>query len=333
MQELHGKWILGLVMALVVASITMPASAEEEQVPDQKVAVVNGSTISRAEFDRQLKGAQRRMMMMRGGAHGASDVSELEKMTLDGLIERELLYQASKEQGFEGNEEEVNKRFEKMKERFPGQAEFDDALDKMNLTEEKVKDQLRKDLAVEALINERIVENTTLSEEEVQAYYDENPDSFKKAGQVRASHILIKVPADADDEQKAAARKEIEQIQEKLQNGEDFAALAKEFSGCPSSAKGGDLGYFERGQMVKPFEDAAFALEPGKTSDIVETRFGYHLIKVVDRKPESTIPLEEVKERLIRFLKQTKIQDGIGDYVEELRQTAKIETFLEGTSE
>lgn len=353
MQVKHGRWCLILVMALVLASITLPVSAEETQAPveevkapveetqapaeetqtpDDKIAVVNGSAIPRAEFDRQLEGAQRRIMMMRG-ARGGSDVSDLKKKTLDGLIERELLYQASQEKGIVVDEVEINKRLGTMKTRFPGQAEFDNALSQMALTEEMVKDQLRQGLAVEGLVEEQIVKNVTISDEEIKAYYDDNPDSFKKPEQVQASHILIKFPPEADDAQKAEVRKEIEQIQEKLQNGEDFAALAKEFSKCPSSAKGGDLGSFGRGQMVKPFEDAAFTLEPGKTSDVVETRFGYHLIKVADRQPESTVPFEEVKEGLIRFLKQTKIQEGISEYVGELRKTAKIETFLEEPSE
>jgi len=332
MQAKNGKWCLILVMALVLASITLPVSAEETQAPDDKIAVVNGSAITRAEFDHQLEGAQRRMMMTKG-AQGGSDVSGLKKRILDRLVERELLYQASQEKGIEVDEVEINKRLEKMKARFPGQAEFDNALSKMALTEEMVKDQLRQDLAVEGLVDEQIVQKITISDEEIKAFYDDNPDSFKKPEQVQASHILIKFSPDADDPQKAEARKEIEQIQEKLKNGEDFAALAKEFSKCPSGAKGGDLGHFGRGQMVGPFEDSAFALEPGKTSDVVETSFGYHLIKVVDRKPESTVPLEEVKEGLMRFLKQTKIQEGISEYVGELKKTAKIETFLEETSE
>jgi peptidyl-prolyl cis-trans isomerase C len=104
--------------------------------------------------------------------------------------------------------------------------------------------------------------------------------------QVHARHILVKVDPKADATQKAAARKKIEDIQKQLKNGEDFSELAKKASDCPSNAKGGDVGYFGRGQMVKPFEDAAFSLKPGEVSGIVETEFGLHLIKVMDKKPE-----------------------------------------------
>ncbi len=108
----------------------------------------------------------------------------------------------------------------------------------------------------------------------------------KRFHQVKASHILIKVDAKTDEAKKTEARKKIEEVQQKLKDGGDFAALAKEYSEGPSNVKGGDLGYFGRGQMAKPFEDAAFALTPNEVSDVVETRFGYHLIKVYDNETE-----------------------------------------------
>jgi peptidyl-prolyl cis-trans isomerase C len=101
--------------------------------------------------------------------------------------------------------------------------------------------------------------------------------------------------------------------------------LAKEFSECPSNIKGGDLGYFGRGKMVKPFEDAAFALKTGEVSDIVETRFGYHLIKVVDKKPASVMGYEDVKDQVGQFLKKQKTGKELKGYIEELRKKAVIE--------
>ena len=110
--------------------------------------------------------------------------------------------------------------------------------------------------------------------------------------------------------------------------GEEFAVLAKEFSEGPSSANGGDLGNFRRGQMVKPFEEAVFTLRPGEVSDIVETEFGYHLIKVIDKKPETTIAYEDIKDRLEQHLKQEKVQREVSLYVEKLKEKAKVERFL-----
>ena len=177
-------------------------------------------------------------------------------------------------------------------------------------------------------MDREIVQKITVTDKEIRTYYDSNLDRFKQSEQVKASHILIPVDPKADDAEKAKARKQIETIQKKVKKGEDFEALAKEHSGCPSNTKGGDLGYFGQGQMVKPFEEAAFALEPGQVSDIVETRFGYHLIKVTDKKPAMTVPFEEVKEGISGHLKQQQVRAKVLAYVEDLRGKAKVETFL-----
>ena len=138
----------------------------------------------------------------------------------------------------------------------------------------------------------------------------------------------MKVDAKATDTQKAEARKKIKEVQQKVQKGEDFATLAKTYSEGPSGPRGGDLGYFGRGQMVKPFEAAAFSLKPNETSDIVETNFGYHLIKVVDKKPAKKMTYAEVKDRLNDRLKKQKMDSEAVAYIKSLREGAKIEKFL-----
>ena len=152
---------------------------------------------------------------------------------------------------------------------------------------------------------------------------------FKQPEQVKASHILIKVEANADQQKKAQAIEKIKQIQEMLKGGQDFAALAKKYSEDKGSgAKGGDLGYFARGQMVKPFENAAFAMKPNEVSDIVETQFGYHLIKVYDKKPERILAYDDVKSLLAERLRQEKIQQDTAKYIADLRKDAKIKKYI-----
>jgi peptidyl-prolyl cis-trans isomerase C len=136
----------------------------------------------------------------------------------------------------------------------------------MNLTEADLRFQFERDLAIRKLLDDQIGGKITVSEKESRAYYDSNLESFKKPEQVRASHILIKVDPGADEAKKAEARTKIESLQAKLKKGEDFGALAKEYSEGPSGPKGGDLGFFGRGQMVKPFEEAAFSMKPGQVS-------------------------------------------------------------------
>jgi peptidyl-prolyl cis-trans isomerase C len=132
----------------------------------------------------------------------------------------------------------------------------------------------------------------------------------------------------ATEEKKVEARKKIKEVQEKVKKGEDFAELAKTYSEGPSAPRGGDLGLFGRGQMVKPFEDAAFSLKPNETSDIVETKFGYHLIKVVDKQPAKKIAYADVKDRINKHLKDQKLRTDRQLYFDKLKKDAKIEKFL-----
>ena len=321
------KLFLVAIIALAFASICPISLADEKKPSEDKVAVVNGSMITQEDFNREMSHAQQQIASM-GKTLNDSQLSEIKKEVLRNLINLELLYQASQENGIKVDEEAINEQLKALKERFPNEAEFKDALSKKNLSETAVKSQIGKAVAIQKFIDEKIIQKITVSDKETKAYYDSHPDFFKEPEQVQASHILIKVEPKFDESQKAEARKKLEKIQQKLQEGGDFAALAKESSECPSSEKGGDLGFFRRGQMVKPFEDAAFALEPGKTSGIIETKFGYHLIKTIDKKPQTTIPYKDIKDKLEKYLKQEKVKNEIKLYVDKLREKAKVEIFL-----
>jgi peptidyl-prolyl cis-trans isomerase C len=279
------------------------------------------------DFDREMAGA-RRQLSGRGKALRGPHLTEIKKQALENLIDRELLYQESQKQGIKVDDSVINEQMTALKKRFPSEAELEKSLAKMKLSEAAMRSQFKQQRAIQQLIDKEFGKTVSVADKEVKAYYDKYPSFFKKPEQVRARHILIKVDPKADPKEKAEAHKKIEDIQQKLQKGEDFEALAKEFSQCPSAANGGDLGSFGRGQMVKPFEEAAFALKPGEVSDIVETRFGYHLIEVMDKKPATTIPYKDIKDRLKQYLKQEKIQKEVRLYAEKLKEKAKVERFL-----
>jgi peptidyl-prolyl cis-trans isomerase C len=171
-------------------------------------------------------------------------------------------------------------------------------------------------MAISKLIETEIAAKVAVKPEQVTDFYAKNPDQFKQGDSVRASHILIAVPKGADAAAKAQARAKAEQVLEDVKSGKDFAALAKEHSADPGSAvQGGDLGFFQQGQMVGPFNDAAFSLAPGAISDLVETEFGFHIIKVAEKKPGRTIPLEEVKPQVEQYLEQLNRQNETESYV------------------
>jgi len=322
-----GRSFWALVIALTLATVASSYSAEENKPSQDKVAVVNGSVIARAVFDRELRNAQGRLSTT-GMPLDTSRLTQLKKEVLEHLIERELLYQESQKRGVKVDEESINEQLKTLKKQFASEKAFRNILTEMNLSEDAIKSQFMQDGAIQEFIDKEFVEKITIPNKETKTYYRNNRNLFKRPEQVRASHILVSVDPKGDAPQKAEALKKIEKVQRRLHQGEDFSALAKKFSQCPSSAQGGDLGYFKRGQMVKPFEEAAFALKSGAVSDIVETRFGYHMIKVVDKKPESIIGYKDVKDELGQYLKQEKVQTEVGLYVGKLKEKAKVERFL-----
>ncbi|MBW1827898.1 MAG: peptidylprolyl isomerase [Deltaproteobacteria bacterium] len=311
------KMRMGLFLTLVVfvslTFIVLPSVAKEKKTSEGKVALVNGSIITQSDFDREMTGFQQ-SLINRGESVNEEQLQELKKDILQNLINRELLYQESQKSGIKVEETAVNEQLNAVKKQLPSDDEFNNALLKMNLTETGLKSQIKKSLALNQFIDKQFADKITVSEKEAKSFYDSNPDAFKQPGQIKVRHILITVDP--------------EEIQKKVEKGDDFAALAKESSQCPSSASGGDLGFFGRGQMAKPFEDAAFALKPGEVSDIVETRFGYHIIKSTEKKPGAALAFEDVKEKLMQFLKQKKLQEQLNEYTKGLEKEAKVERFI-----
>ena len=322
----QNRSVFTIVMAMTLILASNLALAEEKKEPSGKAAVVNGVAISKNDFDREMDFYIKRANQ-RGQQVPEAQMGMMKNQVLDSLIDRELLFQETKKKGIKVDPKDVADEIQKIKQRYAKAGEFEQLLSNMGLTESEVKNQIERGLAIQQLIDKEVRAKVTIGDEEVKSYYDANPQLFQQPEQVKASHILIKVGADAPQEEKNKARKKIESVQEKAKKGEDFATLAKTYSEGPSGPSGGDLGYFRRGQMVKPFEDAAFNLKPNETSNIVETQFGYHLIRVVDKKPAQKMAYADVKERLSEHLKKQKIDSEAIVYIQGLRSGAKIEKF------
>ena len=327
MKFANSRRLFQITAIFITGLFSLSAMAADKKPSVGKVAVVNGVVITQAHYDKELKVHIERVSRQ-GRQMSDEDLAELKKDVLEGLIEREILYQKSQQAGINVPDQKVDDQMAGIKKRFPNEEEFNKALASMGLTEEEVRAQIRRGLAIRGLIDQNVTDKIVITDEETKAFYTKNPQFFKQPAQVKASHILIKVEPTADDIAKAAARKKIEDVRQKLTAGGDFTELAKEYSEGPSGPRGGDLGYFRRGQMVKPFEDAAFSMQVNQVSSLVETRFGYHLIKIYDKKPEQTLAYDEVKDRIAQRLKQEKVQAGAKGYVENLKKDAKIEKLL-----
>ena len=316
------------LMTTLFAFIASNALSQTNNTPDTTVAIANDITITETDVALEIK----RILFQAKAMRQPIDESMMGSMrdkVIDSLINRELLYQQSKAKGITTDAEEVDNSIDQIKQRLEAGQSFENLLAEMGITIETMRTQVGQANAIQKLIEMVVYPKTMVSEKESRIFFENNPQYFQKPEEVKASHILIQVAPDAGDEEKLAARKKIEEVQIKIEAGDDFAELARQYSEGPSNVNGGDLGYFDRKKMVKPFSDAAFALKPGEVSDIVETRFGFHLIKVYDKTAKSAYVFEDIKDRLREILRQQKIQEETVRYLEELRKTADVKRITQ----
>jgi peptidyl-prolyl cis-trans isomerase C len=298
------------------------AEGTEAKAPriEGPVAKVNGRDIPSDEYYAELDKIEK---------HGAKIPEErlgrIKENILKRLIEAELIKQAIEKDNIAVPESEITKAFDEYKSRFKGDDQFDNYLKHGKLTVEDIKERIKEKRALELLIEKR--GSLDVSDEEAQDFYEKNKRFYQEKEAVQALHILVKVEKDAPEEEEKKAMERLKEAQAALAKGEDFAAVAERFSEGPSGPKGGDLGFFTRGQMVKPFEDVAFAMKAGEVSEPVRTRFGYHIIKVLDRREESQKPFSEVKEQIYESLRNKKFFQERRTLLENLEKDAKIEKF------
>lgn len=319
--------LLSIASLIAIMSIAAYCSAQDKTTTPGKVASVNDVIITQKLLDEELT-MLKNSYARSGKPIPENEMDNIRKKILEDLINQELLFQESKKEGIKVKKEAVAERVSAFKKQFPDENAYQKALNDLNMTLQDLENRIARYFAIKEVIDTKITKDVTVPETETRTYYDTNAEKFKRPEQVKASHILIKVAQDADDDQKTKAREKIEAVQKKLKEGSDFAEMAKTFSEGPSKTNGGNLGFFKRGQMVKPFEDAAFALKKDEISDVVETRFGYHLIKLTDKNPAGTLGYDEMKDKIANRLKEEKKNTIIMKHLDDLRKAAKIEKFL-----
>jgi len=241
-----------------------------------------------------------------------SAIVSFKKNILNQLIDYELLYQQAQKEKVKISNDEINLEIDKIKDNFSSPEEFNEALKANNITLVRLKEDIKRQLMINSILEETR-NQVSISDKELLEYYNENKENFLEPEQVHARHILV--------ETEEAANNLLLQLKEGLT---DFAELAKEKSIGPSAPSGGDLGFFARGQMVKEFEDAAFSLEPGEISGVVQTQFGYHIIKCEEKKEEYSPTFEEAKERISNALKYQRENEAISALISKLREEAVI---------
>ncbi|MGL5749971.1 MAG: peptidylprolyl isomerase [Paraclostridium sp.] len=293
------------------------------------VAIVNGKEITVDYFEKILKVQKTAVEGMYGPEIWSQELEEgvtfedgFKEQVLDQIIDIQAIYDEAEKEDLLPTEDEINESFEQFKETIDSNEEYKKDLEEIGVDDEFIKNQQKQDLAI-ANYKENFEENAEVSDEEAKKYYDENKQEFH-VDSVRASHILIPTTDDSNkplsEEGKAKAKKKAEDILKRVKSGEDFATLARENSSCPSKDQGGDLGFFGKGEMVPEFEEAAYDLETGEISELVETSFGYHIIKTTDKKDEYS-PFDQVRD----YVKMKLRKDKFSEKVEQINEDAKIE--------
>lgn len=191
---------------------------------------------------------------------------------------------------------------------------------------DQLTESIKEQLATRTFLETKTEGIEDATEAEAKEFYETNPDRFAKPESVTASHILIKFDETDTDETKAGKKAQLEGIRtDIIAETTTFADAATAHSGCPSSAQGGSLGTFGKGQMVPEFELAAFTQETNEVGDVIETSFGYHIIQVTERQDEGTVNFDEAQESILTFLSGQKKQQAISDFIQTLRDSATIE--------
>ncbi len=298
-----------------------PPKPMPAQLPDV-LARVNGQAVTKVDFDRLIKN-----METGRGAIPAERRDEVLRGALDQLITYSVLKQEAATRKFAVADTDVDAQVASMQKQFPTQAEFDKALSARNTTVEQLKADARVDMAINKMMEAEVAGAVAATDADAKDFYDKNPDKFAQPESVRASHILI-MTKDADEAGKKAARTKIDGVLKRAKAGEDFAALAKENSQDGSASQGGDLGFFGRGRMVPEFDQAVFALKPGEISEVVSTQFGYHIIKLTEKKAGSTVPFDQVKPQVVEYLSNQKKQQRVDSFINEAKKRAKIEVLV-----
>ena len=274
------------ILTLMVAGLASPAFAQDREV----VARIGNRIITVADFNKILtySDAEQRAMIEKNPQAKPTILWQ----TVQGLVIAGL----AREKGFDKRPE------------IKGQLEM-----------------ITNNFLAFQYLQKEVISKIKVTEKEAKAYYDKNPDLFKSPEQIKARHILIQVPKEAPDEEKKKLIEKAEEVLKKVKAGEDFTKLAADFSDdTGTKSKGGELGFFSKGSMVPAFEQAAFALKPGEVSDLVETDFGFHVIKVDEKKEAVSEPFETIKEKVTKQVLREKQETKVTEFVEQALKKAKV---------
>ncbi|MBI4774114.1 MAG: peptidylprolyl isomerase [Deltaproteobacteria bacterium] len=325
---MHHKILAIWACLLAFLCVTTSPYAIEKKEPPEILATVNGEPVRYSEIKEAVEGTVREWERRSGKKADDEVVSEIRRVVLSNSIRDVIIRQECQKYMVEVTNEELDRELLKQMVEFGGKKKFEENLAANNLSLDVIKTKLWSAVAAKKLVNEVIASRIEVTDDEVKKFYEASKARFYTPPTAELSHIVIEVPKDATAEQIDKAKKNAELVLKKLRDGADFAEMAQEYSDDPNKMEGGKIGMLQPGRMPPEFDKAAFALKEGEISDVVKTKYGYHIIKAGKVSPENTVPLEDAKEGITILLKKTKIEMAEKGYMEQLLRSAKIQSFI-----
>lgn len=307
------------------------AQAIELPPGDGPVAKVNGKDIPRAVFNREFRRTLERYARARHTVKPALR-ERLKDNIVRRLIDAELIRQEAARMKVSVPADTLAEAWTAHKKRYGSEDAFRAFLERSGITEAEVKEQFTQNLLRERVFDE-VAKESSVTEQALKDYYDKNKARYAEPEQVRARHILVRVAPKAEAAQVAERRKRAEEALKKIKGGQDFASVASEYSEDATKSRGGDLGFFAKGRMVKPFEDVAWKLKKNEVSGLVETQFGFHIIQKTDHKRASQKTFQDVKPQIEKSLTARARNRSIREALKRWKSAASIETFVKGDQE
>jgi peptidyl-prolyl cis-trans isomerase C len=323
-------WLtLGLGL-LLGAALSCAQSGAAEGVPppagitDPVVARVNGTEIRDSQLEARVRSTLSRAT--RSSTELPQErVGAIRKQLLDNLVDEELLYQASLKEAIQVPEKAVEEQVQALDGRFDSSKEFSDSLQQEGMTQSSIRERIRRNLAVEELVKQKVNSRVSFSETEIAEYYQKNRERFRRPEAAHTLELFTPLDRFAGSQTKAQARQAMEAVLKEAKSGRDFVTLIREYSQGSSAFQEGDLGWLTRNGPRPLLAQAALLLRPGELSDILETPAGLHILKVLEKRPAENVTLQEAKNQIESLLRQEKEQSGLRDYLATLKSGAKIE--------
>lgn len=316
--------ILRLLIAVLLLVPTPLFAANSEVAPDNIVAKVGDVPITVFELQRQID----RVLPLRVSFHGgvsAEKVKAIKEEALNDLIEQACKVRYAIDNEIAPPAKRVDEQMKKIRARFKSEEEFEKAVGAETVA--GLRAAINRKFLAEKAEEVAVGDKAKASEEEIRAYYDKNKHSFFMPRQYRASHILVKVDPSSNKKEREALKEKAEGLLERARKGEDFFDLAYYNSDDRTKYVGGDLGMFHEGQTEKPFEDALKKMKVGEISDLVETRFGYHIIKLTQVNEPRQMSYDEVQLKIKTRLEKKRHDELYEKWIANLKQKYKVERF------